>query len=112
MILNKKDIIRINQEAGEKGNLRNESSLDFTLHAIENKPWLYELSYLLRCLLVDHCFEDGNKRTALAVAIIYMEEHEMEYNKEILLTTLYTIAKKNIINVNKIMRMLKNATIN
>ncbi|MFC1697991.1 hypothetical protein ACFL1H_06635, partial [Nanoarchaeota archaeon] len=65
-MINKKDIIRINQEIGETGELSNESSLDFALHMIKHKKsWLYELSYLIRSILVDHVFKDGNKRTAL-----------------------------------------------
>ncbi|MBN2368037.1 Fic family protein [Candidatus Woesearchaeota archaeon] len=111
MILNKKDIIAFNQEIGESGNLRNESSLEFALSAIKEKPWMYKLSYLMRCLLVDHCFEDGNKRTALAVAIIYFDYYKMEYEKEKIIQVIYRIAKSNIINVNKIMRMIKDATI-
>ncbi len=109
MFINKKDIIGLNQEIGEKGNLRNESSLDFSMSAIKNKPWLFELSYLVRCLLVDHCFEDGNKRTSLALMLIYFDHYEIEYDKERIVRAIHEIAKKNIIDINKILRMIKNA---
>ena len=70
MLINKKDIIAINQEIGENGLFQNESSLDFALSIIKQKrAWLYELSYLVRSLLVDHVFQDGNKRTAFYIIL-------------------------------------------
>lgn len=107
--INKKDIISLNLCIGEKGTLRSESSLEFALSSIVNKPWLFQAAYLARCLLVDHPFEDGNKRTALAVILIYFDYYETEYDKEKILKMVHTIAKKNIIDINKIMRMIKNA---
>ena len=60
----------MNQEIGESGTLHNENSLDFAFSIIRRKKsWLYELSYLIRSLLVDHVFEDGNKRTAMVVLL-------------------------------------------
>ena len=74
-MINKKDIISFNIEIGEKGELHNESSLDFALGIIKTrKSWLYELSYLARSLLVDHAFTDGNKRTALALVLTYFDD--------------------------------------
>ena len=50
-ILTKKDIIAFNQGIGEKGEFNNEGSLDFSLSVAKTKQnWLYELSYLVRCL--------------------------------------------------------------
>ena len=70
--LSKKDLIAISQEVGSNGKFHNESSLDFALSiAKQKKSWLYELCYIVRTLLVDHCFEDGNKRTAIIVIITY-----------------------------------------
>ena len=109
MNLNKKDIVSINQEIGEQGNLRNERSLEFALSLGKHKKsWLYELSYLLRCLLVDHAFEDGNKRTALVLSILYIEDQSLLWDKERLLKTMHAIAKKNIKSIEHIGRMLKN----
>jgi prophage maintenance system killer protein len=107
MLINTKDIIRINIEIGEDGNLRNEGSLSYALSAIKEKPWLYELSYLIRCFLVDHCFQDGNKRTALAILILYFDEHNVEYDREKIMKIMRLIAKNNISDINKIMRMIK-----
>jgi len=112
MLINKKDIIRINQEIGETGEFNNESSIDFCLGIIEKskKSWLFELSYLTRSILVDHVFRDGNKRTALMLLVLYYEHNNVEYDKTRLLMLVHTIARKNITNINRIMRMINNVT--
>ena len=90
--LNKKDLIGINQQVGENGNLHNEDSLDFALSiAKHNKSWLYELSYIVRSLLVDHCFEDGNKRTAIITILTYFENNDLEYDKDKIIKTVFDI---------------------
>ena len=48
-MLNKKDLIRINQEIGSNGKLHNEDILDYAISITKhNKSWLYELSYIVR----------------------------------------------------------------
>ena len=102
----------INQEAGSNGKFHNEDSMDFALSiAKQNKSWLYELSYIVRSLLADHCFEGGNKRTAIVVIITYFENHNLDYDKDKLIKTVFSISKKNIIDINKLMRMIKNVII-
>ena len=110
--LSKKDLIGINQQIGCNGKIHNEASIDFALSiAKQNKSWLYELSYTVRSLLVDHCFEDGNKRTAIITIITYFENNDLDYDKDRLIKAVLTIAKKNITDINKIMRMIKNAIV-
>ena len=110
--LNKKDLIGINQQIGGNGKFHNEDSIDFALSiAKQNKSWLYELSYIVRSLLVDHCFEDGNKRTAIIVIMTYFENNDLDYDKDKLIKTVWNIAKKNITDINKLMRMIKNAIV-
>ncbi len=112
MNLNKKDLIGINQEIGSNGKLHNEDSIDFAFSIVkQNKSWLYELSYIIRSLLVDHCFEDGNKRTAIIIIITYFESNNLEYDKDKLIKIVWSIAKKNTSDINKIMRLIKNAII-
>ena len=75
--LNKKDLIGINQQVGSNGKFHNEDSIDFALSiAKQNKSWLYELSYLVRSLLVDYVFQDGNKRTAFLVTVYSLEKNK------------------------------------
>jgi len=112
MLINKKDIIRINQEVGHNGLFSNESSLDFSLSIIkQKKDWLHELSCIVRSLLVDHSFQDGNKRTAAAVIITYFERKNLDYDKDRLIKIILQISKKNINDINKIMRLIKNVIV-
>lgn len=111
-VLTKKDIIRINQEIGEEGQFNNESSLEYALSMIKHKKsWLYELSFVVRSLLVDHVFKDGNKRTALIIMITYIEDENLEHDKEKLSKTILDISRKNINDINKIQRLIKSAII-
>ncbi|MBU0756543.1 MAG: Fic family protein [Nanoarchaeota archaeon] len=106
-VYNLKDIIRINQEIGESGQIRNDSSLQFALGIIkQKKSWLYELSYLTRSLLLDHPFIDGNKRTAYILCTLYFYDNKIEFDKTKLVKKIYEIAKKNISDINKIVREL------
>ena len=108
-ILTKKDIIAFNQGIGEKGEFNNEGSLDFSLSIAKTKQnWLYELSYLVRCLLVDHVFRDGNKRTCLLVIAYYFEENNKVFNREMIIQTIRKIGAKNIISPVIIMRLINN----
>ena len=108
MLINKKDLIQINQEIGATGKLINEGSLDYALNIIKHrKSWLYELSHLVRSLLVDHAFEEGNKRTALVLILSYFEEKGVKYDRNRMSLVVYKIAKKNINNVTRIMELIK-----
>lgn len=111
-MINKKDIIRINQEVGETGNIQNESNLEYALSIIKHKKsWLYELAYITRSLLIDHAFTDGNKRTALALILTYFKDKDQKYEKEKIAKIILQISKKNIRDINKIMRLIKSAII-
>ena len=105
----KKDLILINQRVGESGTFSNESSLDFALSLLrQRKPWLQELSYIVRSLLTDHVFQDGNKRTALATILTYFSDYEVECDEQKMTETVYKIAKKRIKDINKIVRLMEN----
>ena len=63
MKISKEEIVRINKGFG--GNESNSGSLDFALEIQENRklgPYK-KFAYLVRAILVDHTFTDGNKRT-------------------------------------------------
>ena len=109
MLINKKDIIAINKEIGSNGQFSNESSLEFALSIVkQKKSWLFELSYIARCLLVDHVFQDGNKRTAAAIISLYLEENALSYDQEKIIKIVLSISKKNVNDINKIARLIKN----
>lgn len=111
-MINKKDIIAINIEIGEAGELQNPGSLDFALEIIRHKKsWLYELSYLVRSIIVDHAFRDGNKRTALALILTYFNDNDIECDKQKMVNVIHKISKKNIKDINRMMEMIKNGGI-
>ncbi len=107
--ITKEDLLRINKGFG--GNLRSSSSLDFAFHRLKNKKlgFYKKLSYLIRAILVDHPFSDGNKRTAAFVAIGYANESNKKIERELLIHHIVSIAKKNIHKIRNIEWRLKNA---
>lgn len=109
MNINKHDLIRINNGFG--GNLRNEASLDFALEIQNNIRYgeYQKLAYFMRAILVDHMFTDGNKRTALYVALAFSLENNKYIDKELLLHHILSITKNNENNITNIIWRLKNA---
>jgi len=109
MKLDKEDLIRINKGFG--GLLRNDASIDFALEQQENtKLGEYKkLAYLIRAILVDHPFSDGNKRTATYVIFSFANEEGKKVNQDLLAHHILSIASKNITEIRTIEERLKNA---
>lgn len=109
MKITKDEILRINKGFG--GNMRSSSSLDYAFEKLgDRKIGMYKkLSYILRAILVDHPFSDGNKRTAAYVALNFATEFKKEADMELLLHHIVAIAKQNIQEIDKIEWRLKNA---
>ena len=108
-VLNKKDIVALNEEF-DKGALHNEASLDFALgYAGKTENWTKALSFLVRAILLDHVFEEGNKRTAALLIKTYAEyEGHKTYDDKIIKLIKNVIIKK-ISSIKKIEDMIKNA---
>ena len=104
----KEGIIKINTRF-ESGNVINQSSLDFALSSIKDKSWMDQVAYLVRAILIDHVFEDGNKRTAAAIIIAYYTEFEIGFDPQKIVNLIVDIILKNITDLNKVKRMIKNA---
>ncbi len=102
MKISKKDLLRINQGFG--GNLRNDASLDFAIDMRKNpKLGIYKkLAYLLRAIIVDHPFSDGNKRTAMFICLDFAEENKKQVDRDLLLYQIISIAKNNIAEIRNI----------
>ena len=112
MLLSKKAIISINEDLGEKGIVINDGSLDYAINlARKSNNWLKSLAILTRALLIDHIFEDGNKRTTAVVILTWLEMHNLHGNKDKINSMLIKMLKENITNIDKIMEMIKDATI-
>ena len=109
MKISKEELLRINRGFG--GGLRNDSSLDFALEMLKNKKIgdYKKLAYLIRAILVDHPFSDGNKRTAAYLALKFTEGKNKEVDRELLLHHIVSIAKNNITEIKNIEYRLKNA---
>ena len=98
-MLTEKDIIAINQEH-ENGKVVNASSLAFAYqYARRSKNWTKGLAYLVRAILIDHVFEDGNKRTAAALIIGEAYHQGFDFDKDKVLRLIITILRKNITSV-------------
>ncbi|MEK6906807.1 MAG: Fic family protein [Nanoarchaeota archaeon] len=109
MKISKENLLRVNQGFG--GNLRSGSSIDYAFHMFESKKIgeYKKLAYLMRAILVDHPFSDGNKRTAAFVSFVFAEENKKEVDRELLMHHLVSIAKNNIQSIRNIEQRLKNA---
>jgi prophage maintenance system killer protein len=106
-VLNQKDIIALNQEF-DQGRLNNEASLDFALsYAKKTDNWIKALAYLTRAILIDHVFEEGNKRTVALLIKTYAEYESHKVNDDKLLIMIKEIILKNISNIQKIEEMIK-----
>jgi len=109
--ISEKDIISINQQF-DKGNIINKNSLSFALfHANKSLSWLRSCAFLVRAVLIDHVFEEGNKCTAAAIIAGFFEEKNIAYNPEEVSRLVIKILKNNITNINNIEREIKNAII-
>jgi len=108
-ILTKKDIIALNQEF-DLGKVHNEASLDFAIsYAKRTENWTKALAYVVRAILLDHVFEEGNKRTAALLIKTYAEyEHRATYNDKILKLVTSIILSK-LTDINKIEELIKDA---
>ena len=109
MQISKEDIVRIN--AGFGGYLRNDASLDFAIEIQKSKKLgIYKkLAYLMRAILVDHPFSDGNKRTATFVALAFANENNKRVDEDLIMHHILSIASKNITQVRAIEERMKNA---
>jgi len=108
-IINKENLLRINKGFG--GNLRSDSSIDFAFERLKDKRLgnYKKLAYLMRAILVDHPFSDGNKRAATFVCLAFANEVNKQVDRELLIHHIISIAKKNISEIRNIEWRLKNA---
>lgn len=107
MDISKEDLLRINRGFG--GNLGGGSSLDYALNLQENKKLgdFKKLAFLLRAILVDHPFIDGNKRTATFLVLNFASYVKKQVDRELLLHHIVSIAKQNISSIRNIEQRLR-----
>jgi prophage maintenance system killer protein len=105
--LTKKDIIALNQQF-EDCVIHNESSLDFALsYAKKSHNWTKSLAYLVRAILIDHVFQDGNKRSAALLIKTYIEYKNHKVYDDKVIKLVKKILIKNITSIKKTEDLIK-----
>ena len=106
-MLSKKDVIDLNMQFST-GQIVNGGSLEFAVKTnARSKNWLRSAAILTRSILIDHVFEDGNKRTAAAAIMLLMDLNKIRFNPEKIPKIVVKILKNNITNVTEIERCIK-----
>jgi len=109
-MITKQDIIIINKQF-DNGKVVNDGSLEFALSSSSmTKDWIKSSAYIIRAILVDHVFEEGNKRTASAFLVSMMEKMKIAYDPFRIDKIIIKIILKNVTSIDKIRRMIKDAT--
>jgi len=102
----------MNIEIGEEGMLVNKSALEFALDRIHReKSWVRQTAMVIRAIVCDHAFHEGNKRTAFTFFAAMCELNSNKYDPAILTKTIHSISRKNVVDIGKIERMLENAIV-
>lgn len=107
-IIDKEQIKAINEKYG--GSLRTGAEIETALYKGKGKNVYRKIAYLWRAILVGHPFTDGNKRTALIVALTILEKCEIgldEDRKESIVSEIKKIASENIEDVSRIERLVR-----
>lgn len=107
-MLSRKDVVEINKTF-HSGKIANNSSLEFAVQELQqSKNWLKACALLARAIIIDHIFEDGNKRTSAGVIAAIMEMNGIRFSPERLNKAILTIAKQNITSIREIEKVIAN----
>ncbi len=102
------ELARVNKRFSG-GKVINKSSLEFAEAALRRtKNWQEQAAYIMRAIVVDHTFEDGNKRTAAAYLSGLLETLKIPYDPFKIDKIVLTLAKGTK-SIDKIRRMIQNA---
>lgn len=110
-MLSVQDVIEIN-ELVDRGKVVNKNSLEFAVSSAQTtKDWITQLAYMLRAVVVDHVFEEGNKRTGAALVIAYCKMHKKAYDLYKVDLLIRDLVVKRIVDIGQIRRKIKHAII-
>ncbi|MBI2145591.1 Fic family protein [Candidatus Woesearchaeota archaeon] len=102
------ELTSLNKKFSE-GKVINKPSLEFAESAAKRtKNWQKQAAFVIRAIVADRPFEDGNKRTAAAYLSGLLEEYKIPYDPFKIDKLVLTIAKDTK-SIEKIRRMIKNA---
>ena len=92
-----------------KGVIFNGSSLEFAVSAAQKtKNWQEQLAFILRAIINDQVFEDGNKRTAAAYSMAVFAGQRLYYDPYKVDIMVLSIAKNKKSNIKMMVMMIKN----
>jgi hypothetical protein len=101
------EIVNLNSRFGS-GAVINSGSLHYAIGAGKTtEDWLKQLAHLVRSLLVDYVFEDGNKRTAAVLVMMAAEERRAAYDPLAVGRLTTRIAQGKIKNISTIRRLIR-----
>lgn len=109
-IISREQITSINERYG--GSIRSDAEIETALDLGKGKHLYKKIAYLWRAILVGHPFTDGNKRTALMVALTMLEKCHLKLDdgkKENMISEITKIATENITDINRIERLIRYA---
>jgi hypothetical protein len=110
IVLSKKDIISLNQHFHD-GTILNEGSLDYAISlARKTTNWSKSLAYLVRSILLDNVFEEGNKRTTALLILTYSSMLGYDITDKKISTLIKSVVLLKIIDLRKIEEMIKGVT--
>ena len=104
-VLTKEEVISINHKLG--GALRSDSSLEFAFSAAEGKSDRGKLALLWRAVLIDHPFDDANKRTIEVITRIYAKAKGYKIDTKRLVKEIIEVSKENVQDLKTIERRIK-----
>ena len=89
--LNKESIINDGGNFMPPSNLLNESNLDYLIEIVDSEMFgepLYpeiwdKAAVYFFSIICNHIFSDGNKRTGLAAALVFLEAHNFQLKDEV-----------------------------
>lgn len=106
MKITEKDLISINLKFDD-GTIINRGALEFALSSIrKDQDWKEQIAYLLRALLSDHVFKDGNKRTAMHLLFMALERQDFGFKEDEIKRMIINIAKGGISDIKEIKKIL------
>ena len=92
------------------GSLRTDAEIETALLMGKGKNMYRKIAILWRAILVGHPFTDGNKRTALMVALTILEKCDMGLDDagiDMVVEEITKIARENITDLNRIERLVR-----
>jgi prophage maintenance system killer protein len=110
-MINLEDVALINKQFSD-GKIRNQSGLQYALDQVKaTEDWSKQLAHLLRAVVVENAFEDGNKQTAAYLVLKFASDRRASISAQKIYDLVIAIAAKRIADIRKLQRMVKNALI-